>query len=80
MLILNHVVGFYEDWGARIMRGHAGGSLDDDLGFADRIFQVSLATVGLRRHPSPPHHHWSGFLASPSQALFPIPPNYNSPL
>ena len=40
----------------------------------------SLATLGLRRHPSPPHHHWSGFLASPSQALFPIPPNYNSPL
>ena len=42
VLILNHVVGFYEDWGARIMRGHSGGSLDADLAFVDKIFQVNL--------------------------------------
>ena len=41
VLVLNQVLGFYEDWAARVLRGGAAGRLDDEMAFVDRIFQVN---------------------------------------
>lgn len=41
VLILNHVIGMYEDWSARIMRGHQDGNLDESLAFVEQIFAVN---------------------------------------
>lgn len=41
VLILNHVIGMYEDWTARIMQGHRHGNLDESLAFVEQIFAVN---------------------------------------
>lgn len=40
-IIMNHVLGYYEDWAARVMRGHANGDVESDLTFVDKMFQVN---------------------------------------
>lgn len=41
-LILNHIISTYEDWSARIMRGHETGTLEDDLAFVDKMYSVNI--------------------------------------
>jgi short-subunit dehydrogenase len=41
VLILNHIIGYYDDWAARVMRGHVEGTLEKDLSFVDQIFSIN---------------------------------------
>jgi len=41
VLVLNHVIGIYEDWPARLMRGHEGGTLDQELEHANQMMAVN---------------------------------------
>jgi short-subunit dehydrogenase len=41
VLILNHIIGYYDDWGARIMRGHAEGTLEKDLTLVDQMMAIN---------------------------------------
>ena len=41
-LILNHIIGMYDDWPKIIMRGHETATLDDSLAWVDKVFRVNI--------------------------------------
>ena len=41
-LILNHIIGMYEDWAGAIMQGHKDKNLDESLTWVDKIFRVNI--------------------------------------
>ena len=42
VLILNHIIGMYEDWAAKIMDGHHKDTLSSDLDWVDKLFKVNI--------------------------------------
>ena len=42
VLVLNHIIGVYEDWAARILQGHTTKTIDSDLKWVDQMFQVNI--------------------------------------
>jgi short-subunit dehydrogenase len=42
VLILNHIIGMYQDWAARIIKGNNDHTINDDLNWVDKIFQVNI--------------------------------------
>jgi dehydrogenase/reductase SDR family protein 7B len=41
-LILNHIIGMYDDWARTIMRGHDDETLDVSLEWVDKVFRVNI--------------------------------------
>lgn len=41
VLILNHIIGFYDDWAQRITQAHHDNTLEKELSFVDKIFAVN---------------------------------------
>lgn len=42
VLVLNHIIGIYEDWPARVIRGHEDGSLDNVLSHVEQMVSVNV--------------------------------------
>jgi NAD(P)-dependent dehydrogenase (short-subunit alcohol dehydrogenase family) len=54
VLVLNHIIGMYEDWAARLMRAHASKTIEDDMDFVDKMFAVnSLSYIYLSSYALP---------------------------
>jgi short-subunit dehydrogenase involved in D-alanine esterification of teichoic acids len=42
VLVLNHIIGMYDDWAAHVMNGHASGEIDQSMDWVDKLFKVNI--------------------------------------
>jgi len=42
VLVLNHIIGMYDDWAAHLMKGHATNVIDEDMDWVDKLFKVNI--------------------------------------
>jgi corticosteroid 11-beta-dehydrogenase isozyme 1 len=42
VLVLNHIIGMYDDWAGTIMTAHKEGKVDQQLDWVDRLFRVNI--------------------------------------
>jgi len=42
VLVLNHIIGMYDDWAAHLMNGHASGEIDQSMDWVDKLFKVNI--------------------------------------
>lgn len=42
VLVLNHIIGMYDDWAAHIMNGHESGEIDQNMDWVDKLFKVNI--------------------------------------